>query len=578
MAGRIYPKQIKGNTYYYYQESYRRKIEPTAYGKHRGSGKSQVHTKSIYLGEAETILSWKQSTQGPLSVEYRAFGFLAAAYQTAIEFGMAEALATHIKGKRYGMDRWIFFFLTIVNRLECATSKNKMGQWAAKTILPDLLGIDVGKLSGKNFWYVTDDVISEKELLKERKKDGGKENDLFCGLNDEVFNKIEENIFQRLKPLMAEPGRSAVYDTTNFFTFFESPQASELARTGHNKQSRHHLRQVGLAMAVDRGLGIPFFHRIYRGNSQDANTFNLIVGDLVKAVQTSFKNVEELVLVLDKGNNKKETFDFLDGKIEWVGSLVPSQHEDLLKVPLEQYKTGWGKLKTLRRKKAVMGRESLLIMTYNEKLFRKQEHTLRKGIEKLKKSLRVKYDSYKKVPSSETAGLITLRQKSRYKNFVKVTVKESGLSMEIDETQITERKKRLGKNLIFTSKTEAETAWVISQYKEKEVIEEAFKTMKDPELIRIRPLRHWTDTKIRAYIFCCVMGYVLLRLMQQKACKAGIEMSAKVLKEELSDLKEVVMVYEGEKAERKITVKSSVQEKLYKLFDLEKIEKMVTLH
>ncbi len=146
--------------------------------------------------------------------------------------------------------------------------------------------------------------------------------------------------------------------------------------------------------------------------------------------------------------------------------------------------------------------------------------------------------------------------------------------MEVDKTKITERKKRLGKNLIFTSKTEAETAWVLSQYKEKEVIEDAFKTMKDPELIRIRPLRHWTDTNIRAYIFCCVMGYVLLRLMQQKACQAGIEMSAKVLKEELSDLKEVVIG----KAERKITVKSSVQEKLYKLFDMEKIEKMVTLH
>jgi transposase len=119
---------------------------------------------------------------------------------------------------------------------------------------------------------------------------------------------------------------------------------------------------------------------------------------------------------------------------------------------------------------------------------------------------------------------------------------------------------------------------VVTQYKEKDVIEAAFKTLKAPELIRIRPLRHWTDTKIRAYIFCCVMSYILIRLMQYKADQARLEMSAKVLKEELSDIKEVIMLYENGRAERKITQKSSVQEKLYALFNLKQIEELVTLH
>jgi transposase len=576
MSGRIYQKKIKGKSYYYYQESYREKVDPQTGGKYKGSGISRVRTNTIYLGDAQTILSWKMKVQGPLSVEHRAFGLLGAAYQTAIEFGLLEALKAYIIGERYGLPRWIFFLVTILNRLECATSKNQMSRWAAKTILPKLLGFDPKKLSGKNFWCVSDDIISEKELKKKRQQKG--RDDLFCGLDNVVFNKIEEDVFQRLKPLLSDPARSVVYDTTNFFTFFESPDASELARTGHNKDSHHHLRQVGLAMAVDRELGIPFYHRVYRGNSQDAATFNTIVADLLCSINASFDKVEELVLVLDKGNNKKETFAFLSGKIEWVGSLVPSQHKDLLQVPIEQYRSPSGNLKTLRRQKTVMGKECLLVMTYSPKLFRKQVHTMSRGIEKLKKSLQEKYNSYKKAPRNLTPGLKTVHEGSRYKNFLTVSVDKSGLVLELNQTKIEERKKRFGKNLIFTSKAEAETEWVISRYKEKEVIEDAFKTMKAPELIRIRPLRHWTDSKIRAHIFCCVMSYVLLRLMQYKAGQAGLEMSAKVLCEELSDLKEVIMVYEDGRAQRKTTQRSSVQDKLYKLFKLEEIEKLVTLH
>ncbi len=87
MPGRIYPKQIKGKTYYYYQESYREKVDPEAHGKYKNSGQSQVRTKTIYLGDAQTILSWKISAQGPVSIEHHAFGLLAAAYQTAAETG-----------------------------------------------------------------------------------------------------------------------------------------------------------------------------------------------------------------------------------------------------------------------------------------------------------------------------------------------------------------------------------------------------------------------------------------------------------------------------------------------------------
>ncbi len=42
-------------TYYYYKESFRVKLSPDSSGKARGSGKSRVTSRAIYLGTAEDV-------------------------------------------------------------------------------------------------------------------------------------------------------------------------------------------------------------------------------------------------------------------------------------------------------------------------------------------------------------------------------------------------------------------------------------------------------------------------------------------------------------------------------------------
>lgn len=39
-----------------------------------------------------------------------------------------------------------------------------------KTILPELLNFDHRKLTSKNFWYSTDDIISEKDIRSRRQR------------------------------------------------------------------------------------------------------------------------------------------------------------------------------------------------------------------------------------------------------------------------------------------------------------------------------------------------------------------------------------------------------------------------
>ncbi len=61
-----------------------------------------------------------------------------------------------------------FFLMAIINRLDHANSKEKIGLWAKNTIFSELLNFRSSKLNSKSFWYVTDDVINEKELRKYR--------------------------------------------------------------------------------------------------------------------------------------------------------------------------------------------------------------------------------------------------------------------------------------------------------------------------------------------------------------------------------------------------------------------------
>ena len=176
MAERIIPKTINGNVYYYLQRTWREKIDPTHQGKQRGSGKSRIRTQSLYLGSAQSVVArLKNNHLKAIEVRHRSFGFVAAIYQTALEIGLVDLLQTHFSGTCYGVANWLYFMLPMINRLESASSKERMGDWAIATVLPTVLEFDATLLDSNSFWYATDEFISERDLRQKRKTNPGLE-------------------------------------------------------------------------------------------------------------------------------------------------------------------------------------------------------------------------------------------------------------------------------------------------------------------------------------------------------------------------------------------------------------------
>jgi len=400
-------KRTKGkNTYYLYQESYREKINQKHEGKKPGSGKSRVCSRTQYLGSAEHILACVKNKRKPYTVKVRSFGLIAAAYQVSKKIDLIQILKKHIQGNRSLVPRWIYFFVTIINRLDQATSKNKMSKWLGKTILPELLNFDHRKLTSKNFWYAADDIISEKELqIRREKGNADDDQDLMVGIDDTTFNAIETELFYSIDNLMGLSPSVICYDTTNFYTYIEEPARAKLANTCHSKDSRHHLKHIGLLMAVEKTYGIPLISRVYRANSHDSKLFSFILADLIFALKKICHSDSQIVIVLDKGNNSEENFKTMAGKISWVGALVPSHYEELMNLEFDHYHGNWNGKLFYRCKREVMATECIIVLTFNSATKRKKQHSLKRGIEKLKQDIVKKWESYKKTPTAITQGI-----------------------------------------------------------------------------------------------------------------------------------------------------------------------------
>ena len=73
----------------------------------------------------------------------------------------------------------------------------------------------------------------------------------------------------------------------------------------------------------------------------------------------------------------------------------------------------------------------------------------------------------------------------------------------------------LGKTLLFTDNHHWSDADIVRGYRAQHHIEGAFRQMKRPHRIALRPQYHWTDQKIEVHVFCCVLALLLTSLLQR---------------------------------------------------------------
>lgn len=102
---------------------------------------------------------------------------------------------------------------------------------------------------------------------------------------------------------------------------------------------------------------------------------------------------------------------------------------------------------------------------------------------------------------------------------------------------------RFGLRIVMTDRDDLSSADLIMAYRGQSRAERSFREMKDPDSCSVRPQYHWTDQKLKVHAFCCVVGYLLLKLLERRARQAGLPFrSPRSLLRTLQAIREVTLI------------------------------------
>ncbi len=574
--GSIVKRRPKGckEPIYSYHETWRVKIDPNATGKGPGSGKSRVVSRDIYLGTAEEVL--RKCTEGPQpeEIEHREFGLVCAALEMAREIGIVEAIDEAVPKRRQGLTVGQYVLIGILNRICDPKSRSGLGRWLESTVLPQRMGIDPNALTGQSFWDHFDLIMSEREVKEQKEALARGEVDEDSLLSSDTVFRIEEGIWKRVSARYNLNLDCVLYDTTNYYTYLSPTTSSFLARTGHNKKGRHELRQVGLALAVTQGDQLPLFHMLYHGRRHDAKLFPEAMTSLVDRYLALHRGTDKMTVVFDKGNNSPDNIKHARSLgVSVVGSLVPSHHPDLCGVRLKRFGELVGGKPVYRTEKKVFGVDMAVAVVYNDATYRRKKLRLRQNVYRLKDQVRDTFARIKHKPKEEIENRLgDLVRASKYGRYLEVKVggrRHKTLTCCINRKVYLKKLRTFGKSIIFSDNLSLTTEQLVRHYLDRHEMEDQFRQMNDPDAIAFRPMYCWTDSKIMVHALICVLALLILQLMNYRARQAGLSMSNAVLREELADIRQVVLLYSPTEARRYLTRMSPIQTKLFNLFGLD---------
>jgi len=539
----IQAKTSNGHKYWYVVESRRINKKPRP-------------VVLAYLGKIENLLKRFRNPSEAFKVKSYAHGAVSAILSVAHKLDIPPIINKYVKSSRAHVTEkpirnnltvGMTILLAALGRVCLPVSKRSWADWVKTTSCEYLLRANYQKLDSQHFW------------------------DMMDSLPTKEIENIERDILQKVMKVYQIRTDSLFFDATNFFTFINSTnQKCTIAQRGKNKQGRHNLRQVGLALVVNREDLLPLFHFSYQGNTADVNVFKDVLRKIVQRFEDLKLDITQHTLIFDRGNNSKESLKLVkEMNLFYVGALTPYHHKNLITEAdgnFQEVVVNKNKIQAYRAKKMIWGEERTVIVLISEKLRKGQLRGIYQGLKKRREELR-KLQQNISNPKAKKQTKEVLEKKigdiikgQFMKGLITWSLQEKSpgrfaLSFFIEEENIQKLEEdKLGFRILMTNRHSWETVDIIQNYHNQATIEKSFKIIKNPYHLAVRPSFHWTDQKIQVHYFICILAYLLAMLTWKEAKKkANFTGDPNILFSKLNKIRLSTLVEKSSKKKLKAT-------------------------
>ena len=328
---------------------------------------------------------------------------------------------------------------------------------------------------------------------------------------DELYDALDwllarqSRIEKKLASRHLEEGGLVLYDVSS--SYYEG-HTCPLAHRGHDRDGRKGLPIIVYGVMTDR-RGCPVAVQVYPGNTGDPTT----IPDQVDKLRCKF-NLSRVVMVADRGMLTQPQIDHLKNHpgLGWISALRSGSIRELMDL---------GHLQ-----RSLFDRQNLaeihspefpgerLMACYNpllaDRRARQREELLAATETKLKALAGEVAKRKRKILSKDQIGVKLGRTIARYKmaKHFEWTIEEGEFHWHRCEESIRAEAEMDGIYVVRTSELQARLSAedTVRSYKSLAQVERVFRCMKGNDL-RVRPIYHRTQDRVRAHIFLCVLAY-----------------------------------------------------------------------
>ncbi len=386
-----------------------------------------------------------------------------------------------------------------------------------RSALCDLLGIPPEKINEDRLYRALDKLLVHKGALEKHLKQRAGE--LF-GLDYDVL----------------------LYDVTS--TYFEGlAQGNALAQYGYSRDKRSDCKQVCIGLVVSKE-GFPLGYEVFAGNRHDSTT----VEEIVETLESKYGQANR-IWVMDRGMVSQENIEFLrEGHRRYIlgtpKAMLKRFEPELLKNDWQQVHEGL----EVKLCPSPEGQETFILCRSQDRqqkeraMHERFEKRLEAGLEKLQDSCQKRKHQVTVV--AQRVGRL-LERNSRGAGQFKVQVVQEAdgrarLSWEKVEAWRDWAGLSEGCYLFRSNITDWSGEELWKAYIQLTEAEAAFRIHKSD--LRIRPIWHQKEDRVKAHILVCFLAYVLWKTVGRTCHEKGLGDEPRRVIDELSQIRLVDVV------------------------------------